>query len=161
MNNIFMAPFAYRDNEKLASAGPNPVAQALISGDPDTIAQMMSEQDHAFFKLSSATMEKMASGVPLTDPEEIDKMAEAEIAALTLLGEDAMFKVAAYLEFYQEVARNEEAGRDFARSLWAHQKTAQAQEEQFVEEVADSPEFVDALAKHAAEELSRRRNSKK
>lgn len=155
MGNLFNVPFAYRDNEKLASAGPHPVAQALISGDANTLQSMMSDEDLAFFKLSASTMEKMASGVPFS-PREVDALPDSTVAALTLLGKEAMFKVAAYLEFYQEVARNEAAGRDMARSLWAHQKTARVKEAQAVEDVADNPEFIAALAKHASAELKRR-----
>jgi hypothetical protein len=162
MNNLFMIPFVETStSEKTAAAGPNEYAQILVSGDPEAIASIMSDEDLAFHKLGEDLMEKLAGGSPLTE-HDVDVLDDNEIAALSLLsdgdepGPEVMYKVAAYLEFYNEVAANERAGRNFARAYVQQQKLAAAQQEEDVHKLANHPRFRQAMAKKADTLLRRR-----
>lgn len=153
--NLYDLP--YVDMTKVAGRGPNPYASALVSGDPNQLMGIMSEEDRAFFKLSEHTIDKLACGDEWT-PRDIEKLSEDEVAAITVLGPDtASEKVARYLEFYDEAAGAERAGRAQAQLMYLREKQASAELDKVASAIANHPVFVHGLAKRAQEELARRR----
>jgi hypothetical protein len=162
MSNLFMIPFVEPSpSEKTASGGPDEYAQVLVSGDPESIASIMSDEDLAFHKLGEDLMEKLAGGSPLTE-QDVDVLDDTEVAALSLLsdgnepGPEIMYKVAAYLEFYNELAANERAGRNFARAYVQQQKLASVRQEEDVQKLANHPGFQMAMATKAQQILHHR-----
>jgi len=155
--NIYLAPFNDFVLEKTASAesGISKVARSMVSGDTEEFDSQLSDEDRAFFALSDDTRVKLASGIPL-DSDDVNRMPETEIAALTLLGEDAMFKTAAYMEFYNEAAMAEQQGRNLARAAIGQEKLAQASLLVEGEKLASDPRFMRKLGARAAAELKRR-----
>jgi len=155
MDNAFMIPFEQHSQEKTASAGPNTYAQIFVSGEPEAILSIMGDEDRAFHSLQDDVIEKLASGSPLSSGD-IGQLTDTEIGALSLLGEDVMYKSAAYLEFYNQMAADERAGRNFARAVRGMQKEAAAAEAATVNKVASNPAFRQGVVEKLAAELARR-----
>lgn len=159
--NIFLVPFASLEKTAEEDKGFNKIARALVSGNPDELESHLTEEDFAFFSLGDGLRTKLASGIPL-DGEDIEKLSEVQIAALTVLGEDAMLKTAAYMQFFNEAAMAENQGRNIARAIIGQQKLAQqAQLEQAKKagiKLAQDPKFRETLSKRAAAELERRKS---
>jgi hypothetical protein len=153
--NLFMAPFADAMT-KTASNEPDPLINVLVSGDADGIRSIMSPEDTAFWKLSEDTRMKLASGHPFST-RDVNSLSDADVSAMTILGDDVAEKCAAYMNFYADVAANERAGRALARNFFLHEKEAAAEQEKLINKVAEDPKFKRALAKKAARELRRRR----
>jgi hypothetical protein len=145
--NLFMLPYMkIVQPEKLASeGGTGPTIEALLSGDPEKLAAIFSDEDLAFLSLSESTVEKLASGEGLTTSD----LTDTEIAALTILGDTAHLKVAAYGEFLDSVMSYELSARRLAQNVYEGvMKTAmeddgaeaEAEEETSSEEEETPPE---------------------
>lgn len=157
MSNMFLYPFMRHEKTAGRNGGIDKLASALIAGDYRQVEPLMSEEDHAFQALSRTTREKLASGIPLT-ARDVNSMGETEIAALTLLGDDAMAKTAAYMEFYNDASMAEAQGRNLARAVVGQEKVAQAEDLLLAQKLASHPAFLQKLASRARRELIRRRS---
>lgn len=114
-------------HDKTASNEPDPVVYALVTGDLEKLAAVMTQEDLAVMQLSNETFDKLASGEVITKAD-VESMSPEDIAALTLLGDDAHEKVAATAEFYAAVADHDTTARHLARQCYAAAKLAEEQQ---------------------------------
>ncbi len=157
--NLFQLPYR-EDLDKSAGSGPDPYAAVLVSGDPEKFASILSDEDRAFLALSPGTVQKLASQQKLSE-QDVNQLSDEEIAALGVLGfGEAETKVAAYVEFIDQIASYEMAGRGLARQLYHAEKLAAQKAEKEAETSKQSPAYKAELAKRAGEELARRQKER-